>query len=565
MLKKIISCIMIVCLAIGTMSAFAADATPLNFFGSGEGTYKARNSGYGITYVEELDIFVAYGAKDSTNARLYVSRDGLKWTPKYFGSTAARIMEFAYGNNKAILVASDTNSPHTENKQTVLVSTQYLDGFSWATTVPADAKTNNDYVSVRGTMIFDSYTGKFWAGAWKFNADGTKSNAGMYYTDGALVNQIYNEATGEIVAEAVEGETKTRKVMVWTKATGDGSTDTEVYDPNTFPSLTSSPVFGWISSNGKGFIIAGLGFSLTSYDPRTHVFMADVRNDESYLFKDAETAKNIKTGILDGNNNLIFSVSSGTSGEGTGSIVKTTWSTLWAGGKAMSTIKDADTTATIAANEAVEEFVLANNMIFAFPQRGSNGDVKVITYNSDKKPNDTYINLFNDSNATINAFMSTGDRMNKAAVSKDGRVVAMTGKPYATAYTYTTSNASKMLVFDTKDLSLDSTVVPTESLASIATIVSQTDEYAILVNGEDKGNKVNEEIAVSGDMTIEAEFYGYAPNKKAIIALYDAGNVLVDVKAVNDYNVSYEFKEIPEGYKAKVFYWHGDILKPLAE
>jgi len=233
----------------------------------------------------------------------------------------------------------------------------------------------------------------------------------------------------------------------------------------------------------------------------------------------------------------------------------------------MPAITNADTSATIASNEVVEEFLIVNNMILGFPQRGSsNGDVKVITYDSSKAPNSTYINLFNDSNATINAFMSSsGDRMNKAAVNKDGRVVAMTGKPYGTRYSYNTSNASKMLVFDTKDLNLDSTVVPTESLANIATIVSQTDEYAILVNGEDKGNKVNEEIAVSGDMTIEAEFYGYAPNKKAIIALYDAGNVLVDVKAVNDYNVSYEFKGVPEGYKAKVFYWHGGILKPLAE
>ena len=306
---------------------------------------------------------------------------------------------------------------------------------------------------------------------------------------------------------------------------------------------------------------------ITSIIYRTRITDASAAN---YSYYTKSMSKNIKTGAIDSKGNIVLSISSDTGGNtpSDSGLYKTTFNNIKYNSATVTQITNADGTANYGTNEVVEEILVLDDMFLCFPQRASNGDVKAITYDSEGSLNSKYVNFFNDSNSTVNAFMSvSGDRMNKAAVDSDGRVVAMTGKPMTTDYTLSLNkNNSRMLVFDTKDLTIDSSVAPTTSNASIATVVTDTDILEIKLNGTDTGKVDNEEFAVpAGDVTVSAEFYNYVPTSKyTIIAIYK-GDTLEDVELTTDYKAEKTFASVPENCTAKVYFWNGTTLEPLTK
>jgi len=612
LIKKILSNTFILIFVL-QVSVFAVSSEQTPFFESAAVT----SGGFGVAYAKDLDLYVAYGRKGSS--ALYTSVDGLNWMPAMTDFNRS-IMAFAYGDGKALALTFTTNSPVTEdiskNANCIYIFDKNLESYSNTITVEDRAKTTDDYLLIKGTIIWDEYTGKFWAGGCRFNEKSSplRSHFGLYYTDGNTTTQIY-DSNGNVVTKETEN-TKKRTVMKWTAAMdlddpyGTGEIDTlypvyktdgngdVVFDENgnkvirdyideteAAHKFMNGHVISWIKSNGKGHIIAGTGFSSNSYYPRNQMLMVDA-SKEDYRYSIVKIGE-IKTAAVDKYDNVILSVTKNGGSESntdTSGVYVTPWKELFNNTSSLKKmVIKADGDYKSSQYEVVEEILILDDMVLCFPMipgtvdetgalKEFNGDIKVITYSEDGKLNNKYINLFNHGKTGYNAsalyeFLS-GSWMNMAVANKDGRVVTITGKPLNRSYSFAANNkASKMLVFDTKNLDIDSSDISDEvERADLAQVIYCTDLMDIMVNGVELDASFNQEFNVLPGDKILAGYYEFIPENKlmTVIAVYKDG-VLVD--AAESSRRGYPeaekvFAGIPEGCKAKIYLWNTESLEP---
>ena len=613
-MKKIAINILIL-LLLTRLSVFASDFESTEFFNTSHAN-AARNSGYGLTYISELDLYAAYGTKGSS--ALYVSSDGLNWVPR-MTDFSRNILAFAYGNGKALASTSTTSTPVADSisnsAHKIYIFDKYLKNSSSVITVPDNAETTSDYVFIKGTMIWDEKSGKFWAGGCRYNeTDNIRSHYGLYYSDGAVTAQSYDSA-GKIDENAANN----RSVMKWSHAIDNDdpygvseintlypayymdSYGNVVFDNNgnktakDYIALTSAtdkymngPVISWITTNRKGHIIAGTGFSSGSYYPRTQMLMVDT-SKQPYEYR-TRTIGELKTAAIDDYDNIIFSISKSTGAEAettTTGIYTTPWTEVFNGTTTLKTqITKVDGTAASGQYEVVEDILVLEDMVLCFPAypatvtaagalNTDKGDVKVITYRESGRLNTKYVTLFNHSsedysNSILYKFLN-GTTMNKSAVNGDGRVVAMTGKPLDMAYSYDrTSKAGKILVLDTKNLKIDSSnIADQKERCELAQLITLTDDMDIIVNGVELEISDNQDFAVTTGDRIKAGYYEYFPdgNKLIVIAIYKDGRLIDSAISNSTANSETEkiFTEIPENCTAKVFFWNGYTLAPYTK
>lgn len=184
MLKKFTSLLLIIIMALSSVTVLAADTKDI--FKTNE-TAMANANGHGITYIKDLDIFAAWGAGNATSggAALITSKDGLNWTRRLtsWNNTNNPFAGFAYGNEKGIILLRAGGS-YTADE--ILVTDKFLNSYQ---EVNAVAEDNATRLYLMPKIMYDEYTGKFWSGGYTvLSTTKTENTAGIYYSDGAVTD-----------------------------------------------------------------------------------------------------------------------------------------------------------------------------------------------------------------------------------------------------------------------------------------------------------------------------------------------------------------------------------------
>ena len=521
------------------MSAFAS-SIPL--FADTTGSANVNHGGHGVTYIEELDIFAAWGGytDDSDAAPFYTSKDGIKWTSRLGKYIKSTVIAFAYGDDKGIVVPTVGSTVSSAANEKIFVTDKYLNSAYSVYTV-LDTDPSGSWVRLRSSIMWDEYTKKFWSGGVTYDtAQGAYTGIGLYYSDGEITEEtLPNGNTG--------------KVMKWTKTPEDVFSQAATAVP-TYVS-NHHYVMNWIRSDGAGHILAGTGYYYTSPDSaRNSVLMVDATNEGDYEFKVVKMTSYTKTGNIDKYGNVVFSVVNGSNIplDSSYGVYKSTWSELWdSASRTPVTHVNGETYKT---NELLEFFLVTDNMILGFPQRVSTssntktetyaGDIKVISYKADNTLANTLTTLFNTpttaGTSVMQKFLSeSGMRMNSAAVNKNGVVVAMTGKPHSTSYSYALNKfSSKILVFDINGLSIDSE-------ADSSAEIERTLDAQIITTADDSQSSVS----VDAENSL-AVVPGEERSLPITWKIYDAGgtvinNAKIDVEVL-DYDGLEEYMQVSD-------------------
>ncbi len=231
---KAISVFLCVLMALSAVTTMAAEETE-TYFGASSG------SAYGtdIEYIPETETYVMGGKG------LYTSKDGVNW---YAHSNAVSDVRdnteyygMAYGgaeNDRKLILITDSLNANVLNK--IFILDKYLTMKRTVYTyIGGEVQDGSDDtpLMLKGGIIWDNYTQKFWCGA----SLADRTGAGLYYSDGATVEKTVDE--------------KLQLAMYWKKA----DTECSSFKPDavyTDKTTQIRPVFTNITSDGKGHIAA---------------------------------------------------------------------------------------------------------------------------------------------------------------------------------------------------------------------------------------------------------------------------------------------------------------------
>lgn len=169
-MKKIICCIMVMFMIFSSTLSVSAACTCEPATSS---TVPFQGAGHRVDFVDELGMFVAVGEYG-----LITSVDGVDWTYRSHSGAGWNYCDFAYGNDKMILLEPKDYS------QRIFVLDKYLNSSQIAWT-----RCGTNQLSLKPMIIYDDYTGYFYAGGIEYDITaGTAKVArmGMYRTKGVI-------------------------------------------------------------------------------------------------------------------------------------------------------------------------------------------------------------------------------------------------------------------------------------------------------------------------------------------------------------------------------------------
>lgn len=231
---KAISVFLCVLMALSAVTAMAAEETETYFGASSDSAY-----GTDIEYIPETETYVMGGKG------LYTSKDGVNWYAHSNSVSDVRDNKEYYGmayggaeNDRKLILITDSLNTNVLNK--IFILDKYLTRKRTVYTyIGGEAQDGSDDtpLMLKGGIIWDDYTQKFWCGA----SLADRTGAGLYYSDGATVEKTVNE--------------KLQLAMYWKKA----DTECSSFKPDAVYTKTTGqirPVFTNITSDGKGHIAA---------------------------------------------------------------------------------------------------------------------------------------------------------------------------------------------------------------------------------------------------------------------------------------------------------------------
>ena len=231
---KAISVFLCVLMALSAVTAMAAEETETYFGASSDSAY-----GTDIEYIPETETYVMGGKG------LYTSKDGVNWYAHSNSVSDVRdnteFYGMAYGgaeNDRKLILITNSLNANILNK--IFTLDKYLTRKKTVYTyIGGEAQDGSDDtpLMLKGGIIWDDYTQKFWCGA----SLADRTGAGLYYSDGATVEKTVDE--------------KLQLAMYWKKA----DTECSSFKPDavyTDKTTQIRPVFTNITSDGKGHIAA---------------------------------------------------------------------------------------------------------------------------------------------------------------------------------------------------------------------------------------------------------------------------------------------------------------------
>jgi len=338
------------------MSVFAVE---IPFFPAASGSASGPNyGGHGLMYIEDLDIFAAWGAYQSgSDARnFYTSKDGITWTSRLSKYIKNTIVAFAYGKEMGLVVTNTNNANDisTAANEKIYITDKYLNYAEPVYTV-LDTDSENSWVRLRSSAYWDEYTGKFWSGGATFDVSANAyTGYGMYYSDGEITTgTLPNGGSG--------------KVMKWTK------TPVDIYNQVSDLQYRTNHqyVMSWISGDGNGHIIAGSGYyHANPIGARRSALMIDATDKNNYEYKVAEMDYYTKTGSIDKHGNILLSVVNGSylPCDSLYGVYKSTWDTLWNDAKKRYSVPHINGE-KYKSGEFIEYFLFTDDMALCFPNK----------------------------------------------------------------------------------------------------------------------------------------------------------------------------------------------------